>query len=91
MHKATCPTCNKQFATFESTRSIATRQLPPILALNAGAFSEENLKFWKDGRHSTFLPNSMELRGQVNGQDDPETALYELRVSLYLTTIYSII
>ena len=34
--------------TFKSTREIATAQLPPILALNAAAFSEESLKFWKD-------------------------------------------
>ena len=66
--------------TFKSTREIATAQLPPILALNAAAFSEESLKFWKDTRQQVFLRPSIELRGYVNGEDDPETVTYELRV-----------
>ncbi|KAI0811211.1 PAB-dependent poly-A-specific ribonuclease subunit PAN2 [Irpex lacteus] len=79
-HKATCPSCNKQFSTFDSRRSIATKDIPPILAVNAVAFTEETLKFWRDGRNQqTFLSPTVELRGQINGQDDEETALYELR------------
>ncbi|KAI0703544.1 PAB-dependent poly-A-specific ribonuclease subunit PAN2 [Cytidiella melzeri] len=79
-HKATCPSCNKQFSTFDSRRSISTKDLPPILAVNASAFTEETLKYWKDGRsQQTFLKPTVELHGQINGQDDHETALYELR------------
>lgn len=81
-HKATCPSCNRQFATFDSRRSIATEDFPPTLALNAAVFTEDTLKFWKDGRNQqTFLKSTIELRGQVNGIDDEETVLYELRVS----------
>ncbi|KAI0094078.1 PAB-dependent poly-A-specific ribonuclease subunit PAN2 [Irpex rosettiformis] len=79
-HKATCPSCNKQFSTFDSRRSIATKDLPPILAVNAAAFTEDALRFWRDGRNQqVFLKSAVELQGQINGQDDLETALYELR------------
>ncbi|PSS06529.1 hypothetical protein PHLCEN_2v3677 [Hermanssonia centrifuga] len=78
-HKATCPSCNKHLATFESQRSIASKDLPPILALNASAFSEDSHKFWRDGKHQTLLKSTVELRGQINGIDDPESILYELR------------
>jgi PAB-dependent poly(A)-specific ribonuclease subunit 2 len=82
-YKATCASCNKQFSTFNSRRSIATKDLPPILAVNAAAFTEDNLRYWKDTRsQQTFLKPTVELRGQVNGQDDPELVLYELRVSV---------
>ncbi|KAI0933597.1 hypothetical protein AcW1_005383 [Taiwanofungus camphoratus] len=77
-HKATCQTC-KQFATFESRRSIRTRDLPPILAVNAAVFTEDIHSFWKDSRHKTFLKPRVELRGQIKGVDDPETVFYELR------------
>jgi len=77
-HKATCQTC-KQFSSFESRRSIRTRDLPPILAVNAAVFNEETRKFWKDGRQHTFMKPRIELHGQVEGVDDPETATYELR------------
>ncbi|KIY66064.1 hypothetical protein CYLTODRAFT_455741 [Cylindrobasidium torrendii FP15055 ss-10] len=47
-HKATCQSC-KLFSTFSSRRSIATKDLPPILALNAClAGSAENFKLWMD-------------------------------------------
>lgn len=77
-HKATCQTC-KQFATFESRRSIRTRDLPPILAVNAAVHNEETHRFWRDQRRQTFLKPRIELRGQVEGMDDPETVVYELR------------
>lgn len=89
-HKATCTNCNRQFTTFESKRSIATRDLPPILALNAGVFSEDTLRYWKDGRTRDsqgqpqvqhFLKPTIELNGQVNGVDDQEIVMYRLRVS----------
>ncbi|GJE87918.1 PAB-dependent poly(A)-specific ribonuclease subunit PAN2 [Phanerochaete sordida] len=87
-HKATCFSCNRPFVTFESRRSIASRDLPPVLALNAGVFSEETLRYWKDGRTRDaqgqsqvqhFLQPTIELRGQVNGVDDPTAVTYRLR------------
>ena len=78
-HKATCQTC-KQFATFSSRRSIPTRDLPPILAINASVHNDESLKFWLDTRNQTFLSPDIQIQGQIEGVDDPETAAYELRV-----------
>lgn len=89
-HKALCTGCGKQFTSFETRRSIATKDLPPLLALNAAVFSEESLRYWRDGRQrhpqgqaqtQHFVQTSMELRGQINGVDDSETATYILRVS----------
>ncbi|RPD59176.1 hypothetical protein L226DRAFT_488705 [Lentinus tigrinus ALCF2SS1-7] len=77
-HKATCQTC-KQFATFESRRSIRTRDLPPLLAVNAACHNEDTHKFWRDQRRTTFLKPRIELRGHIDGMDDPETVVYELR------------
>lgn len=90
-HKATCASCSKQFTAFEGRRSIATKDLPPILTLNASVFTEENLHYWKDSRLrgqqgpsqiQQFLPENFELRGQVNGVDDSETATYKFRVGV---------
>ena len=78
-HKATCQTC-KQFATFDSKRSIPTRDLPPILALNSNVFNEENHEYWLDHRKQMFLTPTVELHGHVNDTDDPESVTYELRV-----------
>ncbi|KAH7889997.1 PAB-dependent poly-A-specific ribonuclease subunit PAN2 [Phlebopus sp. FC_14] len=77
-HKATCQTC-KQFSTFSSRRSIPTADLPPILAVNASVYNEENLRYWLDTRHQTFLQSRIEMRGQVKGVDDPESVVYDLR------------
>ncbi|CCM05048.1 uncharacterized protein FIBRA_07250 [Fibroporia radiculosa] len=77
-HKATCQTC-KQFSTFESRRSIRSRDLPPILAINAAVFNEETHKFWRDHRQQTFLRSTVEIHGQVEGVDDPDSVIYELR------------
>ncbi|KAH7927078.1 PAB-dependent poly(A)-specific ribonuclease subunit PAN2 [Leucogyrophana mollusca] len=82
-HKATCQTC-KQFATFSSRRSIPTADLPPILAVNACVYNEENLRTWMDGSgrasgRGRFLEPQVELRGEVEGVDDPESIEYELR------------
>ncbi|CAL1703566.1 unnamed protein product [Somion occarium] len=78
-HKASCPACNRQHVSFESQRSIPNYALPPILALNASVYSEENHNFWRDARRQTFLKPTLELRGQVHGQDEASTVLYELR------------
>jgi hypothetical protein len=78
-HKATCQTC-KQFSTFSSRRSIPTRDLPPILAVNVSIYNDQTLEFWLDVRGQTFLKPQVEIQGQVEGVDDPEIALYNLRV-----------
>ncbi|KII89238.1 hypothetical protein PLICRDRAFT_160474 [Plicaturopsis crispa FD-325 SS-3] len=78
VHKATCQTC-KQFANFSSRRSIPTRDLPPLLAINASVYNDENMKFWLDSRNETFLKPHVEVRGQAEGVDDPECAVYALR------------
>jgi Ubiquitin carboxyl-terminal hydrolase len=70
----------KQFTMFESHRSIATRNLPPILSMNTSVYNQENVKFWIDSRNETFLKSRIRLNGQVDGIDDPESAIYELRV-----------
>ncbi|KDQ59577.1 hypothetical protein JAAARDRAFT_77653 [Jaapia argillacea MUCL 33604] len=77
-HKATCQTC-KQFATFESRRSIPSRDLPSLLAVNASVYSEESQKFWLDSRNHRFLTPTIDLQGQVEGVDDPDVVTYELR------------
>lgn len=80
-HKATCQSC-KHFSTFVSRRSIPTKDLPHVLAVNAGVHTEESMRFWLDKRNETFLKPRIELHGQVAGVDDPEAAIYELRVCL---------
>ncbi|KAL0947460.1 hypothetical protein HGRIS_013567 [Hohenbuehelia grisea] len=77
-HKATCQTC-KHFATFSSRRSIASKDLPPVLAINACVNNEENLRLWLDTRSGTFLKPQIELHGQIDGGEDPEPAIYTLR------------
>ncbi|KAJ8093092.1 poly(A)-specific ribonuclease [Marasmius tenuissimus] len=77
-HKATCQTC-KQFATFSSQRTLPTRDLPFILAINACVSSDDDLSYWLDNRSQRFLKPYLELNGQVGSTDDPEYAKYELR------------
>ncbi|KAF7353663.1 PAN2-PAN3 deadenylation complex catalytic subunit PAN2 [Mycena venus] len=77
-HKATCQTC-KHFSSFSSRRSIASRDLPPILAINASVYSAESMGYWLDNKNQRFLKPEIELHGQVEGVDDPETAVYSLR------------
>ncbi|KAH9484202.1 PAN2-PAN3 deadenylation complex catalytic subunit PAN2 [Psilocybe cubensis] len=77
-HKATCQLC-KQFSSFVSRRSISSRQLPPILAINASVYNDDSLGFWQDYRNSTFLQPQISLRGQIGGIDDAEEAIYTLR------------
>ncbi|KAL1747522.1 ubiquitin carboxyl-terminal hydrolase-domain-containing protein [Schizophyllum fasciatum] len=77
-HKATCQSC-KRFSSFSSRRTIPSRDLPPLLAVNAAVHNEESLRPWLDVRRQRFLSPRIELRGDINGADDPETALYEIR------------
>ena len=78
-YKATCPFC-KRVAVFESRRSFATKDLPPVLAVNTSVFNQENIKFWLDVKKRRFLTPSVSLHGRIDGVDDSETAIYELRV-----------
>ena len=79
-HKATCQSC-KRFSTFTSHRTIHSRELPPLLAVNTAVHDEETLRPWLDVRRQRFLTPQVELRGDLDGVDDTETALYEIRVS----------
>jgi len=78
-YKSHCPTCN-HLTTFSSQRSIPTRDLPPLLAINACVSSEDKLKSWLDFRHQRFLKPKMDIHGPIEGVDDPQTAPYEVRV-----------
>jgi hypothetical protein len=78
-YKATCPFC-RRVAVFESRRSLSTDDLPPVLAVNTSVFNQENIKFWLDAKRRRFLTPSVSLHGQIDGVDDSETAVYELRV-----------
>jgi PAB-dependent poly(A)-specific ribonuclease subunit 2 len=80
-HKATCQTC-KQFSTFSSRRSIPSADLPLILAVNASVYNEDNLRYWIDTRTERFLTSTVEVRGEVEGVDDAESVIYELRVCI---------
>lgn len=85
-YKATCPFC-RRVAVFESRRSLATRDLPPVLAVNTSVFDQENIKFWLDVKKRKFLTPSVSLRGQIDGVDDSEVAVYELRVGVFLSAL----
>lgn len=77
-YKATCQTC-KQFGAFSSRRSIPSSDLPPVLAVNASVYNEDNMKLWLDNRQSRFLSPSVEVRGEVDGVDEAMGVVYELR------------
>lgn len=77
-HKATCQTC-KRFANFSTKRSIPSRDLPPILSVNACVYNEETQSVWLDRRKERFLSPTLELAGQVEGHDQRDTAKYEVR------------
>jgi len=85
-YKATCAFC-RRVAVFESRRSLATKDLPPVLAINTSVFNQENIKFWLDVKKRRFLTPSVSLHGQVDGVDDPEVAVYELRVRALLIPV----
>jgi PAB-dependent poly(A)-specific ribonuclease subunit 2 len=87
-YKATCASC-RRVSTFESRRSLSTKDLPPVLAVNTAVFDQENIKFWLDAKKRRFLTQSVRLHGQIDGVDDPEVAVYELRVSVLSATVKS--
>ncbi|KAH9923924.1 exonuclease-domain-containing protein [Epithele typhae] len=53
--------------------------LSPALAVNAAAHEKEAHKFWRDSRRQTFLRPRVQIHGQIDGMDDPEAVVYELR------------
>ncbi|KAH9934990.1 uncharacterized protein B0H18DRAFT_979313 [Fomitopsis serialis] len=65
--------------THKATSVIRSKDLPPLLAVNAACHSEETHKVWRDNRNQTFLKPSVELHGQLEGMEDPEGAIYDLR------------
>ncbi|KAH8117576.1 ubiquitin carboxyl-terminal hydrolase-domain-containing protein [Phellopilus nigrolimitatus] len=81
-YKATCPLC-KQFSTNESRKSIPSKDLPAILALNTSIYESgiASHRLWLDGRHrqGTFVQPFIEIRGQVDGVDEADVVQYELR------------
>ncbi|PFH50685.1 hypothetical protein AMATHDRAFT_144561 [Amanita thiersii Skay4041] len=77
-HKATCQSC-KQFSIFSSSRSIPSRDLPPVLALNACIFNDETHMHWIDSRNQSFLSPTVQLHGQSLGVDDDTAVTYEIR------------
>jgi hypothetical protein len=80
-HKASCPNC-KLVRTFDSTRFVATSDLPPILAVNANVFTEESLDYWLDTRKQRFLTPSVELRNQqFDEREELSPVTYTLTVS----------
>lgn len=78
-HKATCQSC-KQFTNFSTKRSIPSRNLPPIIAVNASVYTDESLEVWLDARNETFLQSRIRIHGQVEGSDVQVAADYQIRV-----------
>lgn len=79
-HKATCPSC-RQFSSFTSHRSIPSKDLPPLLAVNAAVYNDENMELWLDSRGSSLLKPHVDISGQVGDSEDPVRVRYEIRVS----------
>ena len=77
----------QQFSSLVNRRAIPSKDLPPILAVNAAIHkNESHLKYWLDDKDTQFLTPKIEIRGQIDGGDDSQCVLYELRVSQ--TTVY---
>ncbi|KAF8274229.1 PAB-dependent poly-A-specific ribonuclease subunit PAN2 [Lactarius quietus] len=77
-HKATCQNC-KVVRTFESSRFVATSDLPPVLAVNANVYNEETLEHWLDTRKQIFLAPTVELYGQLYEGEESTCVTYNLR------------
>ncbi|KAI0261046.1 ubiquitin carboxyl-terminal hydrolase-domain-containing protein [Gloeopeniophorella convolvens] len=77
-HKATCQNC-KLVRAFDSSRSVATSDLPPILAVNANVYNEGTMEHWLDTRKQKFLSTTVELHGSAGEVEDPISITYDLR------------
>ena len=51
-----------------------------MLVVNANVYNDETWELWQDNKSKTFLQPQVDLRGQIEGVDDPEVAPYVLRV-----------
>ncbi|KAL0580436.1 poly(A)-specific ribonuclease [Marasmius crinis-equi] len=60
-------------------RTLPTKDLPSVLAVNACVSTDDDMACWIDSRNHTFLNPFIALNGQVGEEDDPEIAQYELR------------
>lgn len=89
VHRATCRSCG-ELVLFESRRNIPSKDLPPVMAINTLVYESNNQlhKYWIDGRQGPLLKPFIEIRGQVDGMDDPDVVVYELRVSNHRIEIY---
>ncbi|KAG9034379.1 poly(A)-specific ribonuclease [Tulasnella sp. JGI-2019a] len=84
-YKATCLSC-KQVTTFSSHRIIQRDHLPPLLGINASAFSDDSVQVWMDMRVHGVPKRFLEATASVQGYAD-DTArgselpdvVYELR------------
>lgn len=79
-HRASCRSCG-ELVIFESRRTIASKDLPPVMAINTLVYESNNQlhKYWIDGRQGPLLKPFIEIRGQVDGVDDADVVVYELR------------
>ncbi|KAF9265751.1 hypothetical protein L218DRAFT_859665 [Marasmius fiardii PR-910] len=77
-HKAICQNC-RHFATFSSRRTLPTKDLPLIMAVNACISTDDDLSYWIDQRNHTFLKPFFEVNGYLEEGDDHQVAMYELR------------
>ncbi|OCH89095.1 PAB-dependent poly-A-specific ribonuclease subunit PAN2 [Obba rivulosa] len=78
-HKGICPDCGK-YSVIQTRRQVATRDLPPILAVNAAVYNEDSLNHWKDKpRGERFVRENILVTGDLIHDEDVEPVEYELR------------
>lgn len=83
-----CAKC-KQTSHFRMRRKLAGAHLPPVMVLNAGVRTADELQHWLDGKE-TFLPASFALSQDGDsvvpnpvGELDPSKELYKLKVTFF--------
>ncbi|KAF8479133.1 PAB-dependent poly-A-specific ribonuclease subunit PAN2 [Russula ochroleuca] len=67
---------------FDSSRFVATPDLPPILAVNANVYSDEIFEYWLDTRKQRFLTPFVELYVQAGESEEPSFVTYNLRAMI---------
>lgn len=85
-YRSTCQSCRQQ-ATFVSSRAIPSGSLPPVLSVNAAAFTDDALKIWRDRKTPVgtqrFLTPEITVNAPGGVQDGQSNDIkYKLRVSL---------
>ncbi|KAG9001549.1 poly(A)-specific ribonuclease, partial [Tulasnella sp. 427] len=86
-YRSTCQSC-KQQATFVSNRAIPSESLPPILSVNAAAFTDDAMKMWRDRRTplgpQRFLTPEIIINAPEDSRDSPGKAIkYKLRAVVF--------